>query len=240
MNRFISAGFGLALLVTGTAAFSATSFEAGLVEVTGNVTLTSDYRFRGIAQADRTPAVQGGFDVALPNGFYLGTWASNVNFTPAAIELNYFAGYATELANGLELDVGVLYYNYPKGPASDLDFFEVYTSVGYNGLTLGLDYSPDYFDGTGRFFYLSGAYEHTLMPNLGLALHVGYSLLEDESFLAHHSKDEYFDWRVSLFAEHFGLLWDVAYVDTNLSRGQCFGGEKLCKGTVVLSVSKSL
>ena len=45
-------------------------------EITGNVSLTSDYKFRGISQSDESPAIQGGLDYAHDSGFYVGTWAS--------------------------------------------------------------------------------------------------------------------------------------------------------------------
>ena len=40
--------------------------------ISGNIALTSDYRFRGISQSNEDPAVQGGFDVSFEPGFYLG------------------------------------------------------------------------------------------------------------------------------------------------------------------------
>ena len=43
---------------------------------TGNATLVSDYRSRGISQTFNLPAVQAGFDYAHSSGLYLGTWAS--------------------------------------------------------------------------------------------------------------------------------------------------------------------
>jgi uncharacterized protein (TIGR02001 family) len=46
--------------------------------LTGNVGFVSDYRFRGISQTFKEPALQGGFDYSHASGFYLGTWASNV------------------------------------------------------------------------------------------------------------------------------------------------------------------
>ena len=49
-------------------------------EISGNIALTSDYRFRGISQSNEDPAVQGGFDVSFEPGFYLGTWASSIDF----------------------------------------------------------------------------------------------------------------------------------------------------------------
>ena len=46
---------------------------------TSNVTLASEYIYRGIGQTNRKPAIQGGFDYAHSSGVYLGTWASNVS-----------------------------------------------------------------------------------------------------------------------------------------------------------------
>src|ERR1700716_1518223 len=48
--------------------------------ITGNFGIYSQYIFRGLTQTDRKPAFQGGFDFAHTNGFYLGTWGSNVRW----------------------------------------------------------------------------------------------------------------------------------------------------------------
>lgn len=101
----------------------------------GNVTLTNDYVFRGFTQTGEDPAIQGGLDWDSGSGFYLGTWASNVDFGPgdeANIEIDIYGGYAGEI-NGFTYDVGYLYYLYPGAPgALDYDFWEVYGSVGYD------------------------------------------------------------------------------------------------------------
>ena len=49
-------------------------------QISGNVALTSDYRFRGISQSDEDFAVQGGFDAEFGPGFYVGIWGSSVDF----------------------------------------------------------------------------------------------------------------------------------------------------------------
>src|SRR5438046_9886946 len=46
--------------------------------VTGNMTIASDYRFRGISQTYKGPAIQGGIDYAHSSGLSLGNWNSNV------------------------------------------------------------------------------------------------------------------------------------------------------------------
>ena len=44
-----------------------------------NVGAVSEYRYRGISQSRLNPAVQGGIDLSMPQGFYLGTWASQIS-----------------------------------------------------------------------------------------------------------------------------------------------------------------
>ncbi len=65
------------------AGMSATTVQArDDIEISGNVALTTDYRFRGISQSDEEAAVQGGFDVAFEPGFYVGTWGSSCKLRP--------------------------------------------------------------------------------------------------------------------------------------------------------------
>ena len=97
--------------------------------LTANVSLTSDYRFRGISQSNLQPAIQGGFDYAHSSGFYIGNWNSSISWisdaasaagksTSAPIEMNLYAGYKYEWSKGFTADVGVLQYYYPTSGAT--------------------------------------------------------------------------------------------------------------------------
>ena len=57
------------LAIVAMALLTATAAQA---QVTGNLGLTSDYRFRGISQTQNAPAVQGGIDYNHKSGFYVG------------------------------------------------------------------------------------------------------------------------------------------------------------------------
>lgn len=92
--------------------------------VTANVTLASQYRYRGISQTNSLPAIQGGFDYAHESGFYIGNWNSSISWindgytgqspsVSAPIEMDFYAGYKKEVSEGLTLDVGLLEYYYP-------------------------------------------------------------------------------------------------------------------------------
>jgi uncharacterized protein (TIGR02001 family) len=101
-------------------------------ELSGNVAVVSDYRFRGNSETNRKPAFQGGFDLAHKSGFYIGNWNSNIKYTaandPAYLESDFYGGYATEV-NGVGLDVGVLKYQYPG--AGKYNTTEAYLGLSY-------------------------------------------------------------------------------------------------------------
>ena len=134
------------LLKTGVIAFFSGVMSLQAAEFESNVALSSDYIWRGMTQTAEEPAISGGFDIAGESGLYFGTWASNVEFGDgAALELDWYAGYANELDNGFSYDIGYLAYTYPG--EDSLDFEEIYVGFGYSyfGYTFssGQDSAPD-------------------------------------------------------------------------------------------------
>ena len=130
---------GVIAVFSGVMSLQAAEFES-------NVALSNDYVWRGMSQTSEEPAISGGFDIASDSGLYFGTWASNVEFGDgAALELDWYAGYANELENGFTYDIGYLAYTYPG--EDSLDFEEIYLGLGYSyfGYTFssGQDGAPD-------------------------------------------------------------------------------------------------
>jgi uncharacterized protein (TIGR02001 family) len=235
---------GTLLLAAGASAPAA----AEAPEFSGNIAYVTDYRFRGISQGDRSQAVQGGFDIELDSGLYAGTWASNVTFSGAAIEVDYYAGFAGSFNEDVDYDLGFIWYNYPEDDSDpDLDYYEMYGSIGAFGGTFGVAFSPDYFAETGDFWYLYGDYSFGVAENFSIDLHVGFNLFEDEDAFAAFigpedgdAGDNYIDYSIGVSTSALGLDFGLSYVGTDLKKSECFGGTKLCDDTVVLSVSKSL
>lgn len=209
--------------------------------------MASDYRFRGISQleGDISPAIQGGLDVAFDNGIYLGTWASNVNFTGGALELDVYGGWTGSLTDSIDVDLGYLYYAYPRDSDLDADYYEFYGKLTWVGITFGVAYSPDYFAETGKFGYFSGDYSWAFAENFSLDLHVGYNVFEDSSddtssaFLS-DGEDAYVDYSIGVSTSYFDLDWAVNFIGTSLDDEDYFDDGDLIDETVVLSVSKSL
>ena len=101
-------------------------------EVSANLTITSNYIWRGMTQSSDSPAVQGGIDLGY-KGFYLGTWGSNVEFdngTDNNLEADFYGGYKGELI-GIGFDIGYIYYAYPND-SDDSNFDEAYLGLEYD------------------------------------------------------------------------------------------------------------
>lgn len=106
-----------------------------------NAGVTSNYIWRGMTQTNDNPAFQAGADLGFDSGFYLGTWASNVDFgDDTTYEWDVYGGYAGE-ANGISYDIGYIAYIYDGN--EDLDFAEVYASIGAGGVSFSMAYQVD-------------------------------------------------------------------------------------------------
>lgn len=81
-------------------------------EISGEVGLVSDYRWRGVSLTDNEPAFQGGVYIGHPTGLYAGAWASAPAGNSGDNELTLSAGGAFSLMGG-DVDLSVEQYLYP-------------------------------------------------------------------------------------------------------------------------------
>lgn len=89
----------------------------------GSLEIVSDYIASGETQSSGRPALQFTGYAYVPQGFYVGIFLSNVDFTgpfgpyPDAerVELGLFLGWEYEFENGIALDVGYERYWYDTG-----------------------------------------------------------------------------------------------------------------------------
>lgn len=119
--------------------------EIGPENFSAYATLTSDYRFRGISQSSRDPALQGGVDFQHENGFFAGVWASTIDFAaeamrsnPRDIEINYYVGFNDRIATNWAAVVSLVHYSYPDS-SFDYDYTEFLAGIRYRdraGLTV--------------------------------------------------------------------------------------------------------
>jgi len=135
--------------------------------LTGNVTITTDYRFRGLSQTfgegffTPGPAIQGGIDYAHASGLYLGNWNSNIsgNQYPngSSVEMDFYGGWKHSWGD-FGLDLGTIYYAYPGGTKlagvnaagsttyTDVNNWEAYIGGSWKWFSAKYSYSfTDYF-----------------------------------------------------------------------------------------------
>jgi len=115
--------------------FAAVMLPAQAQSLSYNIGVVSLYKSNGIDQDTRAPkdlrpAIQGGVDYSFGNGFYVGNWNSTGKFGNADLEIDLYAGYATELSNGVSFDVGAASYIYPENNAG-FNGTDMYLTVGY-------------------------------------------------------------------------------------------------------------
>ena len=214
-------------------------------EISANVALTSDYRFRGISQSDESAAIQGGFDAEFGPGFYIGTWGSSVDFDSnegydGSLELDYYAGWSSAIGDtDFGIDVGYIYYDYPGDNGDEGDYGEVYVSGSWKDFSLSVNYSDDYYGGTGKFFYYAADYSIGLFDTgVTVDFHVGYNDFDENGFLS-SEEDTYTDYSVSLGYSWAGVDFSVAYVGTDLDDDDVFGTD-WADDTTVFTISKSM
>lgn len=223
--------------------------------LTGNFSLVSEYRYRGIAQTNFKPAVQGGLDYAHTSGFYLGTWASNVSWLSDAgggvsnsLEWDFYGGYKGTVGD-FGYDVGLLQYYYPGTyPAgfNSPNTLEAYVAGTWKMLTLKYSHSlTDLFgavDSRGSgYIDLTGNFE--LGDGYTLVAHLGHQRVPSGGGFS-TSDRSYSDWKLGVTKDLVGVTWGLSYIDTNAKgdAGQFYRNafnKDLGKGTVVLSVSKT-
>ena len=194
--------------------------------INGGATLVSDYRFRGISQTNRKPAVQGSFTVGHASGFYATVWGSSIDDYVAAgsdQEIDLVAGYKTTLG-GTTVDVGATYYLYPGACCgTDTNFIEPYVAVsqtfGVISAKVLAAYAPkqkglSIGNGSEDSFYLAGDLTTTI-PNtsFGVAAHLGHSF--GPSYLT--IGKGYTDWSIGGTYAIKNLSLGLSYVDTNKS-----------------------
>ena len=216
-----------------------------------NMSLTNDYKFYGISQSSRGWAVQGGLDYSHESGFYLGTWASTIDFNvgasdPAQIELDVYGGYANELSNGISYDAGVWYYGYPSQNedegGGDYNYYEIYGNLGYTfpdtsfdpTIGVGIYYSPDFFGEDGDSIHIPVSLDVSLPGGFGLYGNYGFVDVEGDQSTTGGDWGYY---KFGITTTLAGFDFDLGYADAD-SGCEDFASEANCEG-LVFSVGRS-
>lgn len=236
------------------ASLAASSAMAG---TSGSVSLTSDYVFRGVSQANQKPALQGGVEYAADSGAYLGSWGSSVSWlsdssTSAApisssLELDVYGGWRGKISDAVSYDVGALYYAYPGSfpagfnRADTLELYAGLTVAASEHLSLGAKYSVATTD---VFGYADSDGSGYLDLSANLALSEGWSLSAHagKQWIRRNTAFEYTDWKLGVTRSFDnGISVGLAYTGTDADTALYTNayGNKLARDTVALTLTKA-
>jgi uncharacterized protein (TIGR02001 family) len=224
-------------------------------EVTGNLGLTSDYRFRGVSQTQNAPAVQGGIDYNHKSGFYVGNWNSSVSSqvytNGAGLESDLYAGYKKEIFKGISIDIGSYNYFYPRATTSaatgsNFDTYEGYIGVGYKDI-IGAKYSQTlgngYF-GTANargtnYTQVDGKLPVPVIKNLAVVAHYGRTNVANSSAYDYNDINAGFVYALPKDYDVSVKYFTNTGTSTAFETSNTVSGQKLYKNAVVVGLTKT-
>jgi uncharacterized protein (TIGR02001 family) len=187
----------------------------------------SDYMFRGISQTDGRPSGFAGIDVIYKNQFYVGTWTSNVDFSPSGDtstkeEVDLYGGWRPTIAS-INFDIGYIYYGYTHQPYGVRESYsEVYLkgTHAFGALTLGASayHSPNFPGMAKQANYYAANASYTINPAWTASGEVGRQYESSAVFNADGriADFNYTTWNAGVtYAINDHMSVDVRYWNTN-------------------------
>ena len=158
--------------------------QDSLAEISGSLSLTSNYFWRGYTKSNDHLAAQGFVDYQQANGFFAGSWLSQVDFDDdvssdaARLELSPYIGWSFAHSDDWRTNVQFVRYLYDGEIfGRSADYNELYVSAHFRDLlSAQFAYANDaYNQGKATYdSYLSGRYP--LTDTLQISAGAGYSV----------------------------------------------------------------
>jgi uncharacterized protein (TIGR02001 family) len=224
-----------AVSLTGMAISAAPAFAddapaAPAWALTGAIDVQSDYKFRGISQNKRNPSPQGTLNLTGPDGFYVGTWTSTVDWNLAglnsnpSVEVDIYGGKHTDLW-GVDWNIEPYYYAYPTANVAGgatADYFELINQLskpfGPVTLTASYAYSPTFSLGGGEGNATWGTAAYTINDWLSVSGNIGHQWVQAAAI--NGSRDyTYGDFGFTATYKAFAL--DLRYSGTDMGTAAC-------------------
>ena len=218
-----------------------------------NAGATTDYRYRGISQSGKKPAVFGGVDFAHKNGFYLGAWGSTIKWikdtspgvTKGPVEIDIYGGYKGEINSSFSYDVGALQYWYTgntlkKAGGPNADTTEIYGAVTYGGIV-----TAKYSQSLTTLFGVANSKNSSYLELSGtFDLGNGWSVAPRAGLQTIKNGDKYGDYSLTVNKDIDGLILSAALVGTKDVNPSPYtlpgsGTKDLAKSGIVLSIKKN-
>ena len=209
-------------------------------QVSGDVALLSDYRFRGESLTEGHPALQAGVNYDHSSGLFAGGLVSNVRIDPDVVGLSaqIYGGYTHPIGERAAWDIGVVTYVFPRpsmGP--DYDYTEVFVGASFDTLSSRLYYTNSYFGG-GQAVYLELNGSRAVNDRITLIGHVGYlGLDQPRESASSGQRSSLVDFLAGINFDVSGFTLGLSIVGTNARQNGCPAGSGRCTTTGVISIS---
>jgi uncharacterized protein (TIGR02001 family) len=206
------------------------------------VTYASEYRFHGLGSSDKQPVIQGYVHWYRPDGFYLGAFATQVDYAydqSPDYEIDLYGGKTWRVDRGrTELKAEAMVTTFPdnRTPGPTFDFVQVKLGAKRTlpkaEVGASVSFVPDGPFVAGRGWRATTEGTYALTPNVklkALAGHVWTGRGQDRSY-----------WEAGAAVTWKRLTFEARYLDTDLSRRQCGFNADVCGGAFVGSVTVAL
>jgi uncharacterized protein (TIGR02001 family) len=167
----------------------AVSCGRACADVSGSISVLSDYRYRGESLISGNPSLQADVTVDSDSGWYAGAFASGVTLDKRhGTQLLAYGGYAHALQGAWSWDSGVT--NTWFSTDDDYDFAEAYAGIASEHLNAKVFWSPDYFGSGAHTLYTEVNGSYPIFDSWRAIAHLGYlSRLSGNRYLPSSRRD---------------------------------------------------
>lgn len=197
---------------------------AHAADISAELGIVSDYRYRGLSLSEGKPAAQASVTLEHDNGLYAGIWTSTIREDDfdADLELDLAAGFIKSIADGVTADFSVTYFAYPGEARSNYVEATLAAEAGEGpwSASMGLSLVPGQRgtrDENGRAhanFYAFAGISHELT---GLPLILSARLGHERGYFDEADDGGKWDWSVGVQAKLGRIRIGSEYVGSNVS-----------------------
>ncbi|WP_308514437.1 TorF family putative porin [Sphingomonas flavescens] len=203
--------------------------QAQAADLSGEVGVVSDYRYRGLSLSEADPALHASLNLDLGKGAYAGLWASSIKQeNKLRSELDFNLGEEFELRPNVSLEISATYFAYPSRRHDNYAEATAILSAARGALTgkIGISVAPAQRamrDEFGRkranlYYFGSGELELAHLP-AKVTTSFGYERGAFDEVGQGGKWDWSFGAEIRLDAAKFG----IAYIDSNAGRPALVG-----------------
>lgn len=272
MNRLMGialktlAGVAAGALIAGSASAADLAAEPvveaavpSMIDVAFGVAGVTDYRFRGVTNSKKDPAIQGYAELQAFDWVYAGIWGSSVSFpsnrglTDPSMEIDFYGG-LRHTWDAFTLDVGGIYYYYPgeqtlNGALRELDYWEIYAKPAiafgdFGSVTGNIYWTSDFVNVSSDALYLAVIPKVNIpvgaFPDLSFYVSGELGKQWVKKNLFNINPPDYLTWNIGGGVTYKAMTLDVRYSDTDLNRRECgiFSGVRSwCGDTIIGKIS---